>query len=138
MQERIRGYKEAMKDNHLEEQIDIREIRYEFANEDIKKTINQIVSKNARSALLFATNAISIAGLCEIRESGIKVPEQLAIVGFDGHEVFDFHSPQLTYIKQPLEEMGKESVNLLIDKIKGSKKTVQVELESQLIIRESC
>jgi len=66
------------------------------------------------------------------------VPEELAIIGFDGNEAFDFFYSPLTYVKQPVDEMGKEAVRILLDQMNGSKKISHVNLTSQLVIRDSC
>lgn len=104
---------------------------------DMEEIMKELLNNKETNAILFATNTLSINGLYSIRKQNIKVPEELAIIGFDGHEVFDFFQSPLTYIQQPLEDMGKESVKVLIDQIKGSKKTVHVELKHQLITRSS-
>ena len=138
MKERIRGYKEAMKDNHLEEAIQIKEVLYNHAKADMEKEVSELLKGNKKpDALLFLTNALSISGLYAIRNHNIKVPEDVAIIGFDGNEAFDFFYSPLTYIEQPIEEMGKESVRILLDQIKGSDKTVHIELRHKLIQRES-
>jgi LacI family transcriptional regulator len=138
MQERIRGYQEAMQLNGLKNEILVKRVRYENVFSDINKEMTELINSNKIEAILFATNALSITGLYFIRNNGIKIPKDIAIIGFDGHEVFDFYQPQLTYIQQPLEEMGKESTKILVEQINGSKKIVRVELKHQLIERGSC
>lgn len=133
MQERIRGYREAMKDNGLASHILVKEVRYNHVKGDVDKIMEDLLAEKKMNALLFATNALSIYGLYAIRKSNVKVPEDLAVIGFDGDEVFDFFQPPISYIKQPLEEMGKESVKILLEQIKGSSRTVHAELKHQLI-----
>jgi LacI family transcriptional regulator len=138
MQERIRGYQEAMKEKGLSKEILVKEVRYQHVKSDMEKIMGELLIEKKKDSVLFATNALSISGLYAIREHNIKVPDELAVIGFDGHEVFDFFQPPLTFIQQPLEDMGKESVRILIEQIKGSKKTVHIELKHQLIERGSC
>jgi len=139
MQERIRGYREAMKDNHLEEAIQIKELLFNHGKEDMEKVVSELLKGNNNpDAILFATSLLSVSGLYAIKKFNIKVPEDIAIIGFDGNEAFDFFYSPLTYIEQPIEEMGKESVRVLLDQIQGSTKTVHIELKHQLIQRESC
>jgi len=139
MQERIRGYKEAMKDNQLQDAIQIKELLYDRVKEDMDIGVSELINGNYKpDALLFATNTLSISGLYAIKKYNLKVPEDVAIIGFDGNEAFDFYYPPITYIEQPIEEMGKESVRVLLEQIHGSTKPVHVELKHQLIIRESC
>lgn len=136
MQERIRGYREAMQNHGIAKDSVVKEVRYNHIKNDMEKIFNEIESDT--DAVLFATNALSLEGLYAIRKKNLRVPEDIGVIGFDGHEAFDFFNPALTYIKQPLDEMGKESVRILIEQIKGSRKIVQVVLKSELIVRESC
>lgn len=138
MQERIRGYKEAMVTHGLARNSVVKEVRYNHIKSDMEKIFNEIENENDTDAVLFATNALSLEGLYAIRKKNMRVPEDIGVIGFDGHEAFDFFNPALTYIQQPMDEMGKESVRILIEQIKGSKKIVQVVLKSELIERGSC
>jgi LacI family transcriptional regulator len=137
MQERIRGYKEAMKDNGLEKEMLVKEVRYNFEKNDLEQIIYELLKEKKVNALLFATNTLSVSGLYVLKKYNINVPHDMAVIGFDHHEVFDFFQPQITHIQQPLEDMGKESVKILIEMIKGSSNTVHMELKHQLIERES-
>jgi len=138
MKERIRGYKEAMESQNLNEHIKIAEIRYDYCRQDIEKALNDFVieSKNTH-AILFATNALSISGLYTIQKKCLKIPEDIAFIGFDGGESFDLFSPPLSFVQQPLEEMAKEAFNVLLNLISGSRKIIQVMLGPNLIIRKS-
>lgn len=138
MQERIRGYREAMQKNGLAKDSTVKEVRYNHIRSDMEKILAEVASEKNTDAVLFATNALSLEGLYAIRKNNLRVPEDIGVIGFDGHEAFDFINPSLTYIQQPLVEMGRESVKILIDQINGSKKIVQVVLKSQLIVRGSC
>ena len=140
MRERIRGYEEAMKSNGFGKNILVKQVRYDHITNDMAKAIESISAKEEKKldALILATNSISVAGLYKILSLGIKVPKDLALIGFDGNEAFDFFYSPLTYVKQPVDEMGKEAVRILLDQINGSKKISHVNLLSQLIIRDSC
>jgi LacI family transcriptional regulator len=139
MKDRIRGYEEAMKTKGLEKNIWTKLIRFNHIKSDIDKAIEAVKKKEVDKidALFFATNSLSLAGLYKIHEIKLKVPGDVAIIGFDGHEAFDFFNPPLSYVKQPVDEMGKEAVRILIDQIKGSKKMSHIHLLPQLIIRNS-
>jgi len=139
MQERIRGYRQAMKDNHLEEAIQVKELLFSQAKDLMDKAMGELMEGGQKpDALLFATNALSISGLYAIKNHHIRVPEEMAVIGFDGNEAFDFFYSPLTYIEQPIEQMGKESVQILMDQIKGTAEMIQIELPHQLIERQSC
>ncbi|HLN73315.1 MAG TPA: substrate-binding domain-containing protein [Prolixibacteraceae bacterium] len=139
MQERVNGYRQAMIDNQLEENIQIKELSYNHVKEDMQKAMEEMLTGDQKpNALLFATSILSVTGLYAIRNCNLKVPDDIAVIGFDGNEVYDFFYSPLTYIEQPLEDMGKEAVRVLLNQIKGSTKKEQIMLKHQLIQRESC
>ena len=138
MKERVEGYRIAIEENNLKDRIDIKLVNYNKINEELDTIVQESVVEGNTEAMVFATNALCVGALYAIRKRNIKVPEQVALVGFDGSEAFDFYDPPVTCIKQPLEEMGKESVRLLIDQINGTNRsTVQLKLKHRLIERAS-
>lgn len=138
MQERIRGYVEAMKANNLENEIRIEEIRYDYENSDTEKAMNKLTAREQRvNAILFATSALTISGLYCIKKLNLKIPEELAIIGFDGNPVYDFFYTPITYIEQPIEKMGKEAVRVLVEQISGSGEIAHIKLRHTLIKRQS-
>ena len=65
------------------------------------------------------------------------VPGELAFLGFDGSESFDFFYSPVTYVEQPIQEMAKESVHLLLGQLQGSSDIIHTQLQHKLIIRKS-
>jgi LacI family transcriptional regulator len=138
MRERIRGYVEAMTDHQLQQEIRVEEVHYDFIQNETRNCMAELISGDKKvDALLFATNALTISGLYCLKEFNIKVPEDIAIIGFDGNAAFDFFYTPLTYIEQPVDQMGKEAVRLLIGQINGSKQNEHVKLNHSLIRRKS-
>lgn len=139
MAERIGGYCEAMGEHGLEQEIHIELIDYEHPKADMAQALDKLLLGEPKTdALIFTTNSLSISGLYYFRDSQLKVPEDVGFIGFDGDEAFDFFYSPITYIVQPVEEMGKESVRLLIDQLNGSSKTVQIRLKYSFIKQQSC
>jgi LacI family transcriptional regulator len=140
MKDRVRGYEEAMKANGLGRNVWVKYVKYGSLEGDMNRVITSISSKEGSKidALFFATNTLSIAGLYKIRELQLKVPEDLALIGFDGNEAFDFFYSPLTYVEQPVGEMSKEAVRILLDQIAGSEKISNIRLHANLITRDSC
>jgi LacI family transcriptional regulator len=138
MKDRIKGYEDAMKKYKLEDHIRIIEVGYEDAQQEIHTAISNLTSGTDKiDAFLFATNTLSITGLYSIQKLNLKVPDEIAVIGFDGSVAFDFFYSPLSYIRQPMDEMAKEAVRLIIEQIKGTKKTSQVVLKPELVLRES-
>lgn len=137
--ERRRGYSEALTDNDLPTAGLLKLARYSHIKEDIRTAIDQLMgAKKPADALFFATNSLAIEGLRYIIELGIKVPEQLAVVSFDESEAFDlFHAP-VTFIRQPILEMGKAAVRVLLEHIRdGERPAEEVCIDTELVIRRS-
>jgi LacI family transcriptional regulator len=129
---------EAMTDHQLQQEIRVEEVHYDFIQNETRNCMAELISGDKKvDALLFATNALTISGLYCLKEFNIKVPEDIAIIGFDGNAAFDFFYTPLTYIEQPVDQMGKEAVRLLIGQINGSKQNEHVKLNHSLIRRKS-
>jgi LacI family transcriptional regulator len=73
-----------------------------------------------------------------INELRLKVPSDLAIVSFGQAEVFDLYYCPITYMRQPLEMLGKTSVEYLLKKLKNPDEGMkQILMEAKLIARDS-
>ena len=138
MKERIRGYTEAMDILNLKENCCVREIRFEHSQKDMENIFNELVVMDKKvNALICATNAVSVSGLICAKKNNILIPNDIAFIGFDGGDCFDLYRSPLTYVKQPLEEMGKEAFRVLLDLINGSSKTSHIILNPTMVIRDS-
>jgi DNA-binding LacI/PurR family transcriptional regulator len=70
---------------------------------------------------------------------GIKLPDELAIVGFDNRQFAAYMNPSLTTVAQPSRDIGVHAANLLISRIEGNRGPAKhIELPTHLVIRESC
>jgi LacI family transcriptional regulator len=140
MMERIRGYFEAMSQSGLTDKINLIELKISNTQNIFENTLNKLLTSDKKiDAIIFANNMLSIAGLHYLHKQNIRIPEELAIIGFDGGDCFDlFYSP-ITYVKQPIEDIGKEAIRTLMDLIHdGSNKTSHIILNPELVIRNSC
>ena len=92
-----------------------------------------------RPTAIFAFNDnIAIGTLRAARERGLRVPEDLSVVGFDDIEHATIVSPTLTTVRQPLAEMGRTAVSLLIRILERQRfETLHIELATRLVVRES-
>lgn len=139
MKERVRGYTEAMDTFNMADNHCVKEIRFEQSQKDMENVFNDLLIQNKKTdAIIFATNALSISGLFCAKKNNIIIPDDVGFIGFDGGECFDLFNPPITYVKQPLEEMGKEAFRVLLDLISGSSKTSHIMLNPSLVARSSC
>jgi len=138
MKDRIKGYADTMKVNNLADNICIVEVRYEHFQEDLDIAFKElVVEKKKVNALLFATNALSVAGLYFVQKQKLKIPDDVAFIGFDGGDSFELFNPPLSFVQQPIENIGKEAINVLMRILNGSDEVSQITLSSSLINRNS-
>lgn len=88
-------------------------------------------------AVLFGSNIIAMHSLKYINSLSLKVPNDLAIVSLDQAEMLDiFYSP-VTYVKQPLEEIGQLPIKALLETIKNATAITEIKLKAELVIQQS-
>ena len=117
--ERVRGYVKAMKDEGLAQEIDI--IGNEFSVQNGYLETKLLMSRAQRPTAIFAlSNTIMLGALKAIREAGLRIPEDVALISFDNNLYMDYMTPSITRISQPVEDMAKLAVKILLDKIKGA------------------
>lgn len=100
---------------------------------------SSLLALNERPTAIFAISDMMAIGVLRAgREKGLKVPEDLAVVGFDNISFASMCNPMLTTISQPKYDLGCTAMELLLRKIRGKlKEPVDITLENELIIRES-
>ncbi|MDQ3290281.1 MAG: LacI family transcriptional regulator [Bacteroidota bacterium] len=140
MQERIRGYQQALKENNLNPKKSwLKRVNIQNIEKEVKASINELITPDNRvDAIIFATYSLAVNGLKYLNELKLKVPADVAIVSFGQAEVFDLYYCPITYLHQPISDLGKTAVELLIKKLKNPEEGMrQVLMEARLIGRES-
>ncbi|SOD91752.1 LacI family DNA-binding transcriptional regulator [Spirosoma fluviale] len=139
LNERKRGYLEALKGNKIPfRKTWLKELKLDVSSNEITKAVDELLTGTKPvDAILFASNRLALYGLQQINRLHLRVPEQVAVVSIDQAESYNlFHTP-ITYIKQPLLEMGQLATKILLESIKKNNTTTQANLEGELIIKES-
>jgi LacI family repressor for deo operon, udp, cdd, tsx, nupC, and nupG len=92
----------------------------------------------APTAIFCFSDEMAIGALAAARRSGIAVPAALSVVGFDDVRFASYATPALTTVRQPMADLGRETVRLLLAALTGNERQpVSVTLPHQLIARES-
>jgi LacI family transcriptional regulator len=93
-----------------------------------------------RPTAIFASNDVSAFGVMEAaRDCGLRIPEDISIVGFDDIPQASHVNPPLTTVRQPLEQMGRVATRMLLETIVDRQRPVaRVELPTELVLRASC
>jgi len=89
---------------------------------------------------IFASNDVSAFGAMEaVREHGLRIPDDVSVVGFDDIPQAAHVHPPLTTVRQPLEKMGRTATRMLLEYINDPQRPIErVELPTELVLRQSC
>ncbi len=140
MRLREKGYIDAMKEAGLYDESLTLNLEY-HSNEDSK--INAIIDffqrKSGIDAVLFFANYMGLAGLQAFKRMGLRIPEDISIISYDDHYSFKLHSPSISVIEQPIDEIAVKAVQLLMDQMTNENDFVieKVLQKGKLVIRDS-
>ncbi|WP_303918950.1 LacI family DNA-binding transcriptional regulator [Draconibacterium sediminis] len=134
------GYRKAISDAGL--QINENQILHNsLTREDGLNAIKKILKTKERPDAIFCANdTTALSAIIHLNEKGIKVPDDIAIVGFSNEPFSELVTPSISTIKQPGFEMGQKAAELLIKQIGSKTKPKNYEtimMETELIVRNS-
>jgi LacI family transcriptional regulator len=89
------------------------------------------------TAVFAASDGMAVAGLEAVRNAGLRVPDDVAVIGFDDLALAASATPSLSSMAQPTDVMATEAIQLLIEQIRGESAPRSVRLFAQLMVRES-
>ncbi|OGU34595.1 MAG: hypothetical protein A2068_04030 [Ignavibacteria bacterium GWB2_35_6b] len=136
--DRLQGYKNFLKKHELpynEDYVINGEFNKETAYAESKKFLKL---KNRPTAVFCSDDYMALGVIEQLKENGLSVPDDIAVMGFDNIEIGEFYRPALTTVKQPMYEIGKSSFEALLSLINNQKKSpIRIMLKTELIIRDS-
>jgi DNA-binding LacI/PurR family transcriptional regulator len=146
---RVEGYKQAMNDNHLHihDHFISNKMYDNISPGDISEGIfatREILkdSKTRPTALLPLNNLLTTGALIAIDEMGLKIPEDVALIGWDDFDLAPLLKPPITVVKQSYYNIANIATNRLLDLISNSNLGLgadkKVTLSTELIVRGSC
>lgn len=142
--ERMTGYRQALEEAAvpLDETLIV---PGEFEEAGGREAMRVLLSRPTRPTAVFAANDDSAIGaMTVIKAAGLRIPDDIALVGFDDVPVAQYVEPGLTTIHQPIYRMGYRAAELLISRIRagdGAMDTFAIApqvVRTRLVIRESC
>jgi LacI family transcriptional regulator len=139
IQERVKGYSSAMKAAGLKTEI-LSEL--ETANDVAIALRGRLLAPDRPTALFTLNNVATIRTLTVLRQMKLRVPEDVAVIGFDDFELAPLLATPLTAVRQPPVEIGRRGAQLLFEAIRDSSGNsagkVKIILPTELILRRSC
>jgi len=137
--ERLAGYRSALQSNGIpviEENI----VAGDYWESEAYHAAKKLLARDPRPTAIFASNDLTAFGAMDaVREAGLSVPEDISILGFDDIPQASFSYPKLTTVRQPLDQMGRVAVKLLMEQLTQPDNTPKrITLATTLIKRDSC
>ncbi|WP_086350942.1 LacI family DNA-binding transcriptional regulator [Candidatus Enterococcus clewellii] len=104
-----------------------------------RRLIQQLIEHPTIMPTAIFSNGDEVAAgiISESRRAGIIIPDQLAVLGFDDQPIASLTYPEITTIRQPIQEMGEYTAKMLITQIEGKEPPQPIELPTEIIVRES-
>jgi LacI family transcriptional regulator len=137
--ERYEGYRKALNAAGLK--IDEKLVKIgDFKTDSGYQLASELINlPRPPQAIFVANNLMTLGALRVLRENNVRVPQDVALVGFDDMPWSSELCPPLTAISQPTYELGQETVNLLLRRLANPDAPIRtVTLQPRLIVRESC
>ncbi|MEJ2707828.1 MAG: LacI family DNA-binding transcriptional regulator [Anaerolineales bacterium] len=135
--DRLEGYRKALRERGLETDASL------IASGDFTETsgyyaMQQLLPAKPE-AVFVASDQMAVGAIRAIREAGLRIPDDVALVGFDDLPIAKTADPPLTTVRQPIAQLGIQAVEILIDLIEnGITPHRRVIMDTELVIRESC
>ncbi|MGN7721486.1 LacI family DNA-binding transcriptional regulator [Chitinophaga sp. 22620] len=141
MKERFNGFTAAMKAHRASLPRKMcKKIPFGASKEEAVAQIMEFIKGlPGLDALFFTTNYLGIYGIESVKELGLKIGEDVALISFDDHDLFRLHTPGITCVAQPIHDIARNVIQVLMNELNQHNNQInQVVLPATLIKRESC
>ena len=137
--QRYEGYYRAMCEAGLKKYADRYTIMDNHNREMARRSAKELLSMVDRPTAIFAANDSMAFGVCAaVGEVGLRVPNDVSVVGYDDIKMASEFEPKLTTIRQPIYEMGKRSIQLMLKEVAGAQEFPEaIVLSASLVKRDS-
>jgi len=139
-QDRLMGYRHALAAHQIP--VDERLIVHGDFTEDGGMIAMQRLLPYEPTAVFVASDTMAVGALKSLRQAGRRVPDDIAMVGFDDIPLASAIEPRLTTVRQPIERLGAMAIELLISLLQGTRPAAypahRIVLPAELIVRDSC
>jgi DNA-binding LacI/PurR family transcriptional regulator len=136
--DRLDGYREGLAAAGLAGAGDLVETG-DFTEEGGAAAMERLLGRPGRpvDAVFAASDLMAAGALRALRAAGRRVPEDVAVVGFEDSAVARYAQPPLTTVRQPIEEMGRQATRLLLARVAGEASGMHLILDVDLVVRAS-
>ena len=138
-QKRFAGFQKALRQGNIEEDQRLI-VSGDWSAKSGQAAVSKLLGYQAQFSAIFAQNDwMAIGAMRALREVGLKIPQDVSVIGYDDQPMAAFLDPPLTTIRQPIEAFGRSAAKLIIEAIhQPDLRPKVIELEPSLVIRETC
>lgn len=136
MKERTLGFKHASTELLGRQSPEVVEIEEDILSDEIEGQMLNLL-KNGTDLIYFSTNKIAMEGLAVLVKHNVKVPKKMGIVCFDKADAYKIFHTSITYVEQPLRQMGHEAVEVLLSLINGNQFAKSIVLGTHIVAQDS-
>jgi LacI family transcriptional regulator len=141
MRDRMNGYLYAINESACTPYVKMLPFELKTNHEQIIHEVKLFLEEHPQlEAILFATNYLAISGLEAIRSLQLRIPEDIAVIGFDDFNHYSLFSPSITAVAQPIREISEHVITHLMECLAGEEKSPEqktIVLPTKLNIRAS-
>lgn len=124
-EERFCGYQQALKEHKLETKESL-VVRSDYTIRGGTKAIKQLIEQNPNMTAVFISNyEMTMGAVIELNELGIRIPEELSLIGFDNEEFAKASIPKLSIVTQPTKEIGTRAAELMLERLNDSDSKIE-------------
>ncbi|MBN1451090.1 MAG: LacI family DNA-binding transcriptional regulator [Anaerolineales bacterium] len=136
---RLEGYKDALSNHNIEYDASL-VYEGDFFQPDGFAGAEYLLDLPERPTAIFSSNDVSAFGAIDaIRNRGLRIPDDISVIGFDDIPQAEYGIPRLTTVRQPLAYMGRVGIQMLLRRINEPDiPTEQLVVSTELIVRDSC
>ncbi|MBO9684302.1 MAG: LacI family DNA-binding transcriptional regulator [Flavisolibacter sp.] len=139
-QQRLSGYIDALKALNLK-QNDNYIVTSDLTKESVRTCTTRLLEMNEKPDAIFAYNSfLAFESMLIVKDKGLKIPDDIAFVGFANEPMISYIEPSLTTVLQPAYRMGQEAVKLFFNQLNSNAKKFAPEtliLETKLLVKAS-
>jgi LacI family transcriptional regulator len=140
---RLQGYEEALRDHNLtlEPELTAGNGWFEEDGYEAGRTLLELGLDKRPTAIFSVTDLCAFGALQAVKEKGLRVPEDVAMVGFCDVKAASIATVSLTTVRQPIREIGKQAVQIILEEIENRTSDIRIKkviLKPELVIRKSC
>jgi LacI family transcriptional regulator len=137
--DRQKGYKQALTDHQItyKESLVLKIPFSQSRTETIDQLVRLFMENEEIDAVLFATNYLAISGLTALKRMHKPVNDDFSVIAYDDGDVFKLHTPQISAVEQPLEEIAENIISLIFKQLSAAEPAPvqQVIVPAKLILR---